>query len=97
MSRIKRRFILPPGLRPIPEKNGELTSRMLPIDSKIGGSLQILEAGGWITCTRGRIGEAGATYALGWIELDEPERYTREVRERHARNMLRWTIPRGTA
>lgn len=44
---------------------------------------------GLLTCTRGEPGDDGATYALGWLPLDEPERYPVSVRERHAGNMRR--------
>jgi len=42
---------------------------------------------GVITCTRGNPGDDDATYALGWLPLDNPERYADAVREQHARNM----------
>ncbi|WP_206609473.1 hypothetical protein, partial [Thiohalobacter thiocyanaticus] len=31
---------------------------------------------GLLTCTRGRPGEAGATYAVAWLPLDDPESYS---------------------
>lgn len=97
MSRSTRRFRLSPGLLPAPAKNGELTALPGPIDPDIVEAHRQLVEGGFITCTRGRPGETGATYALAWLELDEPDRYSTEVRERHARNMLRWSLPGGTA
>lgn len=44
---------------------------------------------GLITCTRGSPGDTDATYALGWKPLDDADRYTEDVRRRHAENMLR--------
>jgi hypothetical protein len=41
---------------------------------------------GLLTCTRGRPGEDGATYALAWLPLDRPEDYPLEVRARHDAN-----------
>lgn len=55
-----------------------------------------LYARGLLTCTSGKPGEDGATYALAWLPLDDPERYSAEVRERHAENMLRFSARRTT-
>jgi hypothetical protein len=44
-------------------------------------------AAGLLTCTCGKPGERGATYAVAWLPLDDPEQYSRAVRERHAENM----------
>lgn len=44
---------------------------------------------GLLTCTTGRPGEEGATYALAWLPLDNPDQYPAEVQDRHARNMKR--------
>ena len=52
-------------------------------------ALQELCARGLLTCTRGVPGELSATHALAWLPLDDPERYSAEVRERHAKNMAR--------
>ena len=52
--------------------------------------------GGFVTCTSGRPGDDDATYALGWLPLDNAKAYPREIRERHYLNMLRWS-GKGTA
>ena len=52
---------------------------------------------GLLTCTRGQPGENGATYALGWIPLSNPEDFAIEIRIRHAQNMLKVTAPQGRA
>jgi transcription initiation factor IIE alpha subunit len=44
---------------------------------------------GFITCTRGRAGDRNASYALAWLPLDEPRKYSDEVLERHGQNMRR--------
>ena len=46
-------------------------------------------ARGLLTCTRGRPGDEDATYALGWVPLDAPERYPAEIQRRHEENMRR--------
>lgn len=88
---------LPSECRQASAKNGEFTSTLPQMDPDAAEVLQFLVEEGWVTCTRGEPGDAGATYALGWIQLDEPELYSPEVRERHARNMLRWNSPLGSA
>jgi len=50
---------------------------------------------GLITCTRGEPGDDGATYALAWLPLDNPERFPPDVRERHAANMARLLQAKG--
>lgn len=52
---------------------------------------------GLITCTRGEPGTEGATYALAWLPLDNPESFPPEVRERHAANMVRLLQAKGSA
>ncbi len=42
---------------------------------------------GLLTCTRGKPGDDGATYALAWLPLDEPESYPAEILRRHEQNM----------
>jgi hypothetical protein len=32
----------------------------------------------------------GATYALAWLPLDDPEQYSETVREQHAENMKKF-------
>jgi len=49
--------------------------------------LEARSAHALLTCTRGRPGEIGATYALAWLPLDEADRYPTEVHQRHAANM----------
>ena len=44
---------------------------------------------GILTCTRGDPGEPGATYALAWLPLDNPDQYPVEVCERNAANLAR--------
>jgi hypothetical protein len=44
---------------------------------------------GILTCTRGDPGEPGATYALAWLPLDDPDQYPSEIRERNAANLAR--------
>jgi len=44
---------------------------------------------GLITCTTGTPGSPDATYALGWIPLDQADHFPKDVRERHAENMRR--------
>lgn len=59
-----------------------------PISVEIGrASLVELCERGLLTCTSGNPGEAEATYAVAWLPLDIPERYSPKVRKRHARNM----------
>jgi hypothetical protein len=45
---------------------------------------------GLLTCTRGEPGSDGATYALAWLPLDDPEQYSETVREQHAENMKKF-------
>jgi hypothetical protein len=52
-------------------------------------SMRELCAAGFVTCTRGQPGDDDATYAIGWIPLNDPERYLQDVRERHDRSMRR--------
>jgi hypothetical protein len=42
---------------------------------------------GFLTLTSGDINDDNATFALGWMPLDNPETFPMEVRERHAANM----------
>lgn len=56
-------------------------------DSELRAGLAELCRRGLLTCTRGRPGEIGATYALAWLPLDEADRHPTEVRQRHAANM----------
>jgi hypothetical protein len=86
---------LPPGLERLPGiPNGEL----VPLTPElIAEACRILCDRGFLTCTRGTPGGAGATYALGWEPLDDPDEYPQEVRERHTRNLLRWTGFGGSA
>ncbi len=51
---------------------------------------------GLLTCTRGNPGEYGATYALAWLPLDNPEQYSNEVRERHSANMETFSLWGGS-
>jgi hypothetical protein len=44
---------------------------------------------GLLTCTRGHPGDDHATYALGWLPLDDADGYPEEIRRRHAENMSR--------
>ena len=44
---------------------------------------------GLLTCTRGEPGADGATYAVAWLPLDNPEQYSLEVRKQHDQNMRR--------
>ena len=48
---------------------------------------------GILTCTRGDPGEPGATYALAWIPLDDPDQYPSEIRDRNAANLSRLLNP----
>jgi len=48
-----------------------------------------------VTCTTGVPGLPGATYAIAWLPLQNPESFTPEVRERHAANMLRFVHVSG--
>ena len=57
------------------------------LPSLVESSLVELCEAGLLTCTRGSPGEDGATYALAWLPLDNPEQYSNEVRERHNANM----------
>jgi hypothetical protein len=52
---------------------------------------------GLVTCTRGEPGQDGATYALAWLPLDNPESFPAEVQQRHAANMVRLLQARGRA
>lgn len=47
---------------------------------------------GLLTCTRGSPGEDGATYAVAWLPLDNPDLFSDEVRERHNANMERFRL-----
>jgi hypothetical protein len=51
--------------------------------------MQTLCERGLLTCTRGRPGDDDATYALGWLPLDDADTYPEEIRHRHSKNMLR--------
>ena len=56
---------------------------------KPSAALAELCAAGLLTCTHGKPGEPGATYALAWLPLDNAKQYSRAVREQHAENMRR--------
>jgi len=43
-----------------------------------------------LTCTRGEPGSDGATYAIAWLSLDDPEQYSAAVRQQHAENMKKF-------
>jgi hypothetical protein len=45
---------------------------------------------GLVTCLEGIPGEPGARYRAASDPLQDPERYTPEVRRRHAENQARW-------
>ena len=69
-------------------KNRDPLTDLPPLaNSELRESLRELCRRGLLTCTRGRPGDANATYALAWLPLDGPEQYPLKVRERHARNM----------
>ena len=57
---------------------------MRPSDLALG--LRQACAAGVLTCTRGKPGEPGATYALAWLPLDRPEQFTQAVRDQHEKN-----------
>lgn len=44
---------------------------------------------GLITCTSGTAGEDGATYALAWLPLDNPNQFPEFIRRIHADRMLK--------
>ena len=56
---------------------------------ELQGALGELCERGLLTCTRGEPGSNGATYALAWLPLDNPEDYSQAVRDQHAENMRR--------
>ena len=65
-------------------KRGELQSALI----------ELCECG-LLTCTRGEPGSDGATYAVAWFQLDNPEDFPTAVRERHAANMRRLGFQEG--
>lgn len=60
-------------------------------ESEFRMALVDLCARGLLTCTRGEPGDDDASYAVAWLPLDEPDKYSREVRDRHHENMRRFT------
>jgi hypothetical protein len=66
-------------------------------DSQFVAAAKELCASGLLTCTQGKPGAAGSTYALAWMPLNNPDRFSTEVRARHNVNMLRIQRPRGSA
>ena len=81
--------------RPSPRS---LLARLSSIsESKRRAAIVELCESGLLTCTRGRPGENGATYALGWIPLSNPEDFAIEIRIRHAQNMRKVTSARMPA
>ena len=42
---------------------------------------------GFITLTSGSIEDDNATFALAWLPLDNPDKFTQEVRDKHEANM----------
>lgn len=66
-------------------------------EQEVRAAVRDLCARGLLTCTCGEPGEDGATYALAWLPLDDPESYPPEVRERHAENMRRFAGETGGA
>lgn len=52
---------------------------------------------GLVTCTQGEPGEEGSTYAVAWLPLDNPDRYSQAVRQHHRRNMERFAWLRSGA
>lgn len=60
--------------------------------SALSAALVELCERGFLTCTRGEPGTDGATYALTWLPLDNPEEYPEAVRDRHAENMRRFGV-----
>jgi hypothetical protein len=61
---------------------------LLEPDELQGALVELCERG-LLTCTRGEPGSNGATYALTWLPLDNPEDYSQAVRDQHAENMRR--------
>ena len=61
---------------------------LLEPDELQGALVELCECG-LLTCTRGDPGSDGATYALTWLPLDNPQDYSQAVRDRHTENM-RW-------
>ena len=61
---------------------------LLEPDELQGALVELCECG-LLTCTRGEPGSDGATYALAWLPLDNPEDYSQAVRDQHAENMRR--------
>lgn len=61
--------------------------RSMTSGGDLGEALRELCRRGLLTCTSGVPGETGATYALGWVPLNDPDSYSQEVRRRHSRNM----------
>jgi hypothetical protein len=62
--------------------------KQLTDDDLRAGLVDLCERG-LLTCTTGKPGEPGATYALAWLPLDRPERFSKDVRERHQENKKR--------
>jgi hypothetical protein len=55
---------------------------------------------GLLTCTTGKPGLPGATYALAWLPLNNPENYSPDVIEQHSRNLKKLglgNLPTGAA
>jgi len=64
-------------------------SNVLLEPDELQGALVELCQCGLLTCTRGEPGSVGATYAVAWLPLDNPEGYSQAVRDQHAENMQR--------
>ena len=46
--------------------------------------------GGLLTCTRGKVGDDDATYALAAFPLNDPDRFPADIQELHLRNMAKF-------
>jgi hypothetical protein len=66
---------------------------LLELDELQSALVELCERG-LLTCTRGEPGSNGATYALAWLPLDNPEDYSQAARDQHAENMQRLNADR---
>lgn len=65
----------------------EIDQVALLSDADLRASAVELCEAGLLTCTSGNPGDEDASYAVAWLPLDEPDKYSAAVRRRHQENM----------
>lgn len=68
----------------------EMAARDMTPDGVRAALVELCDEG-LLTCTSGNPGEAGSTYAVAWLPLNDPDSYPESVRRRHAQNMYNLT------